>query len=136
MLFEWFFFHKPFFGIRSYYRHRKMLLFVGELKNEERLRTLYVYIFSRSTIDSNRSEEDLENQRRGAIHAIESALEKYMKPIETEQKETNKQVTAMRYEFRKCVDQLDDSWFKPRDVILVVMVILLNSFLQMFWSRK
>jgi len=59
-----------------------------------------------------------------------------MKPIETEQKETNKQVTALRYELRKCVDQLADSWFNPRDVVLVVIVIFLNSLVQMFWSRR
>ena len=76
--------------------------------------------------------------RKSAIHAIESALEKYMKPIETEQKETNKQLTAMRHELRKCLDisrANENTWIQPRDFIMVLMFILIHSLLQMFWSR-
>ncbi|XP_066934396.1 oxysterol-binding protein-related protein 8-like isoform X1 [Clytia hemisphaerica] len=95
--------------------------------------------YDRSSLESNRSDEEMDTQsRKSAIHAIESALEKYMKPIETEQKETNKQITAMRHELRKCLDisrANENAWIQPRDCIMVLMFILIHSLLQMYWSR-
>ena len=99
---------------------------------------MYVFIFQRSTIDSNRS-EDGESQRKNAIHAIEAALEKYMTPIETQQKDTNNQVIAMRHDLRRCIDTIKGSteaWFLPRDLVLIIIFVLLHSLLQMFWAKR
>lgn len=93
--------------------------------------------YDRSTIDSAHSEEELEPQRRSAVSAVERALEKYMKAIEMEQKETNKQVAAMRFEIRKSLEQSNSTgWIQPRDFIIVVMVIVFNTFFQMLLNKK
>lgn len=92
----------------------------------------------RSTIDSNRS-DDNEHQRKNAIHAIEAALERFMVPMETQQKEASKQLTAMRHELRKYTETINrnsEAWIQPRDVILVLMFVLLHSLLQMYWGKR
>ena len=96
-----------------------------------------MYFVCRSTIDSNRSDEDIDPQRRSAINAIESALERYMKPIETEQKETTKQVTAMRFELRKQFESLNDrnSWFQSRDIVLVFLIVIFSALIQKVFGK-
>lgn len=94
--------------------------------------------YDRSTIDSNRSDEEMDSQRRSAITAIESALERYMRPIENEQKETTKQVTAMRVELRRYFENMNDdanSWFRPRDFLMIILIVLLNALLQRWFAK-
>ena len=62
-----------------------------------------------------------------------------MVPMETQQKETNKQITAMRHELRKCTETINrnkEAWIQPRDVILVLIFVLLHSLLQMYWGKR
>ena len=62
-----------------------------------------------------------------------------MVPMETQQKETNKQITAMRHELRKCTETINrnkEAWTQPRDVILVLIFVLLHSLLQMYWGKR